>query len=208
MLTRIVQQDWFYAFAIWAFRSFARLVYGLKVTGLEHVPREGGQVVACNHFSFLDPPVVGVSMPREIHFMAKRELFERPASRLLMLGLRAFPVNREGSDTKAIRASIRRLKDGLAVGIFIQGTRNSGDVAALNGAAFLALRSGSQLLPTSVWREGRAFRVHFSEPVDLSEPGLKPKDATILLTRAINTALPAGMKIPEAAVSEPESAVS
>jgi len=196
VLTKLVQQLWFYRFARWAFRSFARLFYGLKVSGLEHVPAHGGLVVACNHFSSLDPPIVGVSVPREIHFMAKQELFDRPASRLLMLGLRAFPVRRGGSDTGATRAALRRVQDGLAVGIFIQGTRNSGDVAALNGAAFLALRGGAALLPTAVWREGRAFRVHFGEPLEISEQGLKPAEVTGRLSVAINSALPANMQIP------------
>lgn len=197
MLTRIVEQRWFYDFARWGFRTFARLFYGLRITGTENIPATGGLVIACNHFSSLDPPVVGVSLKREIHFMAKRELFDRPASRLLMLGLRSFPVNRGGSDTGAIRAAMRRLKEGLAVGIFIQGTRNAGDVAALNGAAFMALRTGSNLQPTAVWREGRAFRVHFGVPLDLGEPGLHPDELTARLTRAINNTLPEGMRIPE-----------
>src|SRR5690554_351425 len=102
MLTRLLQQRWFYNLAIWAFRVFARVFWGLRVTGVENVPGTGGLVVACNHFSAMDPPIVGVSVPREIHFMAKQELFDKPASRLLMLGLRAFPVKRGASDSGAI----------------------------------------------------------------------------------------------------------
>lgn len=172
MLTRLVQMDWFYWFAIRTFRTYARLFFGLRVSGLENVPPSGGLVVACNHFSSFDPPVVGVSVPREIHFMAKSELFERRGTRLLMLGLRAFPVVRGGQDTAAIRTGIRKLRSGLAVGIFIQGTRNAGDKEALNGAAFMALRGGAALLPTAVWREGRAFRVHFGEPMAIEDSGI------------------------------------
>lgn len=199
MLTRLVQQLWFYNFARWGFRTFARLFFGLRITGTENIPAEGGLIIASNHFSSMDPPIVGVSIRREIHFMAKRELFDTPASRLLMLGLRSFPVNRDGSDTGAIRAALRRLRDGLAVGIFIQGTRNAGDVAALSGAAFLALRSGAALQPTAVWREGRAYRVHFGVPLDLSEEGLDVATVNARLTRAINASLPGAMRIPEAA---------
>lgn len=195
MLTRLVQMDWFYWFAVVAFRSYARLFLGLKVTGVENVPASGGLVVACNHFSSFDPPVVGVSVPREIHFMAKRELFEKPGLRLLMLGLRTFPVNRSGSDTAAIRNGLRKLKSGLAIGIFIQGTRNAGDREALSGAAFLALRSGSALLPTAVWREGRRFRVHFGEPLQLGGRELSPEEVTVELTAAINSHLPQGRRM-------------
>ena len=191
MLTRLVQMDWFYWFAVWAFRTYARLFLGLRVSGLENVPKDGGLVVACNHFSSMDPPVVGVSVPREIHFMAKSELFERRGTRLLMLGLRAFPVDRSGKDTSAIRNGIRKLRAGLAVGIFIQGTRNAGDKEALNGAAFMALRSGAALLPTAVWREGRSFRVHFGEPLTLKDRELGPAELTLELSRAINRQLPA-----------------
>lgn len=190
MLTRLVQQLWFYNFAIWAFRTWARIFLGLRVSGQENIPAAGGVVVACNHFSSLDPPIVGVSVPREIHFMAKRELFDRPASRLLLLGLRAFPVKRGQNDTGATRTALRKLQSGLAVGIFIQGTRSSTETAALRGAAFLALRANALLVPTSVWREGRAYRVHFGEPLDTTREGLSPEEATRELVTAINSELP------------------
>lgn len=195
MLTRFVQQRWFYDFVIWGFRAWARMFLGLRVTGTENVPAEGGVVVACNHFSALDPPVVGVSVPREIHFMAKRELFDRPASRLLFLGLRAFPVNRGRNDTGATRTGLRKLQAGLAVGIFIQGTRTSTEGAALRGAAFLALRGNAVLVPTSVWREGRAYRVHFGTPIDMAREGLGPDEVTVELVTAINSELPEGQRM-------------
>lgn len=190
---------WFYRFAVWAFRSWAKLFLGLRVTGTGNVPREGGLVVACNHFSSLDPPVVGVSVPREIHFMAKKELFENPSMAVLMHGLRTFPVDRGGSDTAAIRTAMRKLRSGLAIGIFIQGTRNAGEAAALSGAAFLAQRSGAGLLPTAVWREGRAFRVHFAEPLQLQKDQSR-QELTEILTAAINEHLPADHRMGPPAV--------
>lgn len=190
---------WFYRFAVWAFRSWATLFLGLRVTGTGNVPRAGGLVVACNHFSSLDPPIVGVSVPREIHFMAKKELFEKPAMAVLMHGLRTFPVDRGGSDTAAIRTAMRKLRSGLAIGIFIQGTRNAGEAAALSGAAFLAQRSGAGLLPTAVWREGRAFRVHFAEPLQLQKDQ-SPQELTEILTAAINEHLPADHRMGPPAV--------
>lgn len=199
MLKRLVSGLWFYRFAVWAFRSWAKLFLGLRVTGTGNVPREGGLVVACNHFSSLDPPVVGVSVPREIHFMAKKELFENPAMAVLMHGLRTFPVDRGGSDTAAIRTAMRKLRSGLAIGIFIQGTRNAGEAAALSGAAFLAQRSGAGLLPTAVWREGRAFRVHFAEPLQLQKDQ-SPQELTEILTAAINEHLPADHRMGPPAV--------
>lgn len=195
MLTRLVQQIWFYNFVIWGFRWWARIFLGLRVSGVENVPAEGGVVVACNHFSALDPPIVGVSVPREIHFMAKRELFDKPASRLLFLGLRAFPVSRGKSDTGATRTGLRKLQAGLAVGVFIQGTRSKTETAALRGAAFLALRGNAQLVPTSVWREGRAYRVHFGVPLDVTRESLGAHQLTRELVIAINSELPEAQRM-------------
>jgi len=190
-LSRLTQGKWFFWTGRTAFLGYAKLAYGLKVEGAELVPREGGLVVAANHFSSLDPPVLGVSVPREIHFMAKKELFEKPLMRALVLGLRAFPVDRERSDLGAIKHSLRLLKDGLAVGIFAQGTRNAGDKEALDGAAFLAARGKVPLQPAAIWREGRRFRVRFGEPLTPAGSGREEIGAlTEELMRQINALLP------------------
>lgn len=195
-LQRWLEGDWFLALATWAFRSYARLVYGLRVEDEARVPREGGLVVAINHLSGLDPPVVGVSVPREIHFMAKKELFARPAGRLLMRGLRAFPVDRDRNDVGAVKDAMRRLRDGKAVGIFAQGTRNQGEAEALDGAAFLAQRGGVPLVPAAIHREGRRFRVRFGEPFRVEGRG-RPviRDATRTIMKRVNALLPSHAKI-------------
>jgi 1-acyl-sn-glycerol-3-phosphate acyltransferase len=166
-LETIVQQDWAFWFGRTCFLMYARLFLDLRIEGQEKVPRQGGLVVVSNHFSALDPPVMGVSIPREANYMAKKELFEKSWwFRLIILSLRAYPVDREGNATGAIKDSIRRVKDKqVAIGIFIQGTRNAGDAEALDGAAFIAQRAGVPLQPAAVWREGRSFRVRFGEPI-------------------------------------------
>jgi 1-acyl-sn-glycerol-3-phosphate acyltransferase len=164
-ITRFMQRAWFFWLGRTAFLVYAKLAYGIVVEGAELVPRKGGLVVASNHFSSLDPPVMGVSVPREVNYMAKKELFENRYLRALALGLRAFPVDRTRSDLGAIKHALRLLGNGVAVGIFAQGTRNAGDVAALDGAAYLALRAGVPLQPAAIWREGRRFHVRFGEPI-------------------------------------------
>jgi 1-acyl-sn-glycerol-3-phosphate acyltransferase len=166
-LERIVQQDWFFWFGRTVFLIYAKLFLGLRVEGQEKVPRQGGLVVVSNHFSSLDPPVMGVSIPREANYMAKKELFEgKWWFRLIIMGLRAYPVDREGNATGAIKDSIRRVKDKqVAIGIFIQGTRNAGDAEALDGAAFIAQRAGVPIQPAAIWREWRSFVVRFGDPI-------------------------------------------
>ncbi len=165
LLQRAVRGLWFFHFGRLTFLAFVRLFYGLKIEGREKVPRTGGLVVAANHTNGLDPPVLGVSVPREINFMAKKELFENRWLGLLLSGLRAYPVDREANDIGAIKESLRRIRGGRALGIFAQGTRSDGAAAALDGAAFLAQRASVPLIPAAIWREGRRFHVRFGDPL-------------------------------------------
>jgi 1-acyl-sn-glycerol-3-phosphate acyltransferase len=156
----------FYAFAVVVVRLVVGLGYGLRVTGQEHVPRVGGCVIGVNHISAWDPPVLGVATPREIHVMAKKELFASWWLRRILRGLRVFPVDREANDIGAIKEALRRLQRGHAVGIFFEGTRNpKGMAAAHQGAAYLAQRAAVPLVPAAIWREGRRFHVRFGPAI-------------------------------------------
>jgi 1-acyl-sn-glycerol-3-phosphate acyltransferase len=108
-----------------------------------------------------------------------------------MHGLRAFPVDRAANDIGAIKEALRQLRGGLAIGIFAQGTRNSGDKEALDGAAYLAQRAGVPLQPAAVWRQGRAFHVRFGNPIE--PDGRNREDArrmTRELMERVNAMLP------------------
>ncbi|HXW76062.1 MAG TPA: lysophospholipid acyltransferase family protein, partial [Candidatus Eremiobacteraceae bacterium] len=116
------------------------LLYAAQVSGVENVPASGGLVVAANHRSYLDPPLLGTWFPRTVHFMAKRELFSIPVLGYLISRVHAFPVDREHADLRAFRQALRILKDGGVVGIFPEGTRNlAGDAQARGGAVLLAV---------------------------------------------------------------------
>jgi 1-acyl-sn-glycerol-3-phosphate acyltransferase len=171
---------------------YVRMVYGLRVSGIEHVPLEGGCILGANHISAWDPIVVGMAFPREVHFMAKRELFRNPVLRRINHGLRAFPVDRSGNDIGAIKEALRRIQRGYAVGVFFEGTRNrGGEAQAQQGAAFLAQRGGVPLLPAAIWREGRGFCVKFGEP--LLAAGRSRGDAealTVALEGAVRALIP------------------
>lgn len=196
-LLRWVQRPWFFYTARTVYYLVARLLWGIHAEGREHVPRERGMVLAANHVSTFDPPTIGSLLPRPVSFMAKKELFENRFLNLIYRGVRAFPVDRGRSDVSAIKEALRRLKAGDAVGVFIQGTRNQGDVEALDGAAFLAQRAQVPILPAAIWREGRRFQVRFGEPFEV--PG---KDraamyaATAKTVERINDLLPTSMVLP------------
>ena len=114
----------FYALARGFVGVMVRTIFGLRVVGLENVPAAGGVVVAANHISNLDPPILGVAVPRPVSYMAKKELFAMPLLGPLIRHLNAFPVDRAAGGTAALRASLRLLKDGQCVVVFPEGGRN------------------------------------------------------------------------------------
>ncbi|MDA0699689.1 MAG: lysophospholipid acyltransferase family protein [bacterium] len=177
----------FYWFASTVVRWLLRVFYGLRVSGQEHVPRQGGCVIGMNHMSSWDPPVLGVTTPREIHVMAKKELFRTWIVRRVLRGLRVFPIDRAGNDIGAIKEALRRLQRGHAVGIFFEGTRNvgAGSADAHQGAAFLAQRAGVPIVPGAIWREGRRFHVAFGTPL---QPTGRTREETAELTAELAAA--------------------
>jgi len=156
---------WPYRLGFVFFTLVVRLLYGLRVHDAEHVPLSGPCVIASNHDSGWDPPVVGLATPRFLQFMAKRELFANRAFAALLHALGAFPVDRGRNDVGAIKEALRRLERGGTVGVFFEGTRRADAKEAMGGAAYLAQRTGAALVPTAIWREGRRFHVRFGEPL-------------------------------------------
>ncbi|MBV8299296.1 MAG: 1-acyl-sn-glycerol-3-phosphate acyltransferase [Candidatus Eremiobacteraeota bacterium] len=149
----------------------ARTIFRLRVVGAEKVPTTGPLIVAANHISNFDPPLLGVALPRPVAYMAKKELFAMPVIKQLIPRLNAYPVDRQAGGTAALRASLRLLKEGSAVGIFPEGGRNvSGTNEEKAGAAFLAAASGAPVVPAAIvgTRKLRPFRrvtVIFGDPV-------------------------------------------
>jgi 1-acyl-sn-glycerol-3-phosphate acyltransferase len=136
-----------------------RLLLRGRRTGQGHIPRQGAMVVVANHGSHLDPPLLGHVIGRPVAFMAKEELFRVPLLGPLIRACGAYPVQRGASDREALRTATHRLEEGWAVGVFLDGTRQSdGRVnAPLNGAALLAARAGVPLLPVAILNSHRAL---------------------------------------------------
>ena len=140
-----------YEFVKVVLQPTTRTLFKARVRGAEKVPASGPLVVAANHMSYLDPPILGTWFPRTISFMAKQELFELPILGPLIKRVHAFPVNREAGDVGAIRRALHILKQGGVVGVFPEGTRNlQGDAQARGGAVLLAATAHCPLVPVAL----------------------------------------------------------
>lgn len=121
-----------------------------KVYGFENVPKEGGFVIACTHNGYIDILNLGVSIhPREIHFMAKKQLFDIKGLGWLITKLNAFPVDRENPGPSVIKIPRQLIKDGKIVGIFPSGTRSSENTELKAGAVTIAQLAKAQIVPAA-----------------------------------------------------------
>lgn len=150
---------------------FFRAAGRLDIQGQENIPQKGGVIIAANHRSFADPPLIGVSTPREVHFLAKEELFRFKPFGWLIRNLNAHPLNRAG-DVGAFKLAERLLSKGYALIIFPEGTRSKTDKFGKFklGAAMLASRTGCAIVPTYVHnsaylKQFRRLRVMFGAPL-------------------------------------------
>ncbi|MGI6449311.1 MAG: lysophospholipid acyltransferase family protein [Desulfitobacteriia bacterium] len=142
----------FYAFAKALLTLFLK-VKGYKVQGLENIPAEGPLIVASNHVSMWDPVIVGCALPRQVFFIAKEELFDKPFLGKILAGLGAFPVKRGQGDIGAIKKSLAVLKAGNILGIFPEGTRSqSGAIQeAMSGIVLIAEKSKAPIIPVKIY---------------------------------------------------------
>ncbi|WP_084709707.1 lysophospholipid acyltransferase family protein [Rubrobacter aplysinae] len=162
--------------------AVAGLLLGLRVHGEEHVPRTGPLIIASNHRRYLDPVYVCMAVPRRIQWMGKKELFVFPFAGLFYL-IGSFPVDRQGGGRAALRAALRYLDLGAALGIFPEGTRRretrTDREAPKSGAIMLASRSGAPVLPVYVGPvpnllqrlRGERLEIHLGEPRVIREGG-------------------------------------
>jgi len=148
-----------YSFAKSVLRPSTRAAFDVRVTGTENVPHDGGLVVAANHRSYLDPPLLGAWFPRTIHFMVKLELFKTFILGRLIRAVHAFPIDRDRADVASIRQALRILKRGDVVGIFPEGTRNlAGEAQARGGAVLLGATAHCPIVPVALVNTQYAVR--------------------------------------------------
>jgi 1-acyl-sn-glycerol-3-phosphate acyltransferase len=176
---RVYWFGWFFC------RSVFRWILGVRYVDWEKVPLEGALVVAPNHRSYLDPPLVGCGVPRELHFFAKAELFNVPLLGSVIRAYNALPVKRGEADRRALSISLEVVRQGGGLVVFPEGTRSrSADYLAPKlGTAMIAARGGARITPVFVATAGggstlvrsmlriRRIEVRYGDPIDVPAAG-------------------------------------
>lgn len=128
----------------------------VDVCGLENLPK-GGFLIASNHVSFLDPPLIGCVIPREMYFFARKTLLDNIVLRHVLPYCNVIPVDRDGgSDVAAFKKVFSVLKQGHAIILFPEGTRSkTGQLGkAQGGAGLMACMARVPVVPTRVFGTG------------------------------------------------------
>lgn len=158
--------------------SLTRATTSIRTYGRERVPREGGAVLAVNHFNFIDVPVIGTMCPRRLVFVAKSELFDVPGLSQLIAAHGTLAIRRGESDRDALRRMRKTVRENDMLGLFVEGTRQTSGVPgeAKPGAAMIAISEGVPVVPAAIhgsqtWKLGNraAVSLAFGEPMRFAE---------------------------------------
>jgi 1-acyl-sn-glycerol-3-phosphate acyltransferase len=150
-------------YLFWFFRTliavYIRVFCRLKRSGHKNIPGKGGLIVASNHVAAADPFIMGAAVPRELMFMAKKELFETPFSGWLIKYLNAFPVDRFGFDRDVIKRSLEMLNSGRTLVMFPEGTRSKDGRLREGkiGIGMLAKKAGVPIVPVYIVNSRKAW---------------------------------------------------
>ena len=151
------------------------LLYRPTIIGKENIEKEGPIVLAGNHTKWLDPIMLVAIVKRQVHFLAKIELFKGPIS-LITKGMGAIPVNRKIHDKNALETAITSLKEGLCIGIFPEGTINRTNNLIMPfkiGAVKMSKETNATLIPFVITGKYKLFRksikIEFLKPLKVSD---------------------------------------
>ncbi|MBP7274613.1 MAG: 1-acyl-sn-glycerol-3-phosphate acyltransferase [Kiritimatiellae bacterium] len=178
------RSTFFYAIVTWGLRVLLRLLFHVRTKGVRRFPQHGAFIVAGNHASFLDPPVMGAMIKGwMIHFMARDSLFHPPWFGGALRRLGVIPLDRARGDIGAMRKALQTLKEGKALGLFPEGTRSpDGNLQpAKGGIGFLVAKAAVPVFPAYIhgtfeaWPKGSKMKrgtrvtVVYGDPISPEE---------------------------------------
>jgi 1-acyl-sn-glycerol-3-phosphate acyltransferase len=141
------------------FRTLYKFYFGWRVCNPERVPLEGPVILASNHASFLDPPLVGAGLKRGISYLARENLFRFPVLGWVLHRWQVVPVDREGGGAKGLKAILDRLLAGGAIILFPEGTRTRDGrlQTARSGIGLTVIKSNAPVVPVRVFGTFEAY---------------------------------------------------
>ena len=175
------KQKTFYMKAHKVLAPLIRFFSGIKTHGKENIPREGGYMLCSNHIAVRDVLLMGATCPRQIKFVAKKELFSIPILSSVIKALGAVKIDRGGNDVGALRKSIELIDGGDIVSIFPQGHRypkvDPSTTPIKSGAGMVAFRSGCDVIPVFIKTKGNKYgifkriEIFYGKPIKNSDLG-------------------------------------
>lgn len=168
----------FYKKAIKIIRSLVNILYKPTIEGTKNIKLDSGFILAGNHKSLLDIPLLAAAVDPNVRFMGKKELFENSICNYFFSKLGAFPVDREGIDLNAIKTAMRLLKEEEVLGIFPEGTRNKSDelLPFKEGTTRIAMKTKKPIIPFGIsgeYKLGGGITIRFGEAIDFNQLNLE-----------------------------------
>lgn len=179
------------AFIKWVILVYCKIVYRVKIIGIEDVPKDEQFIFCANHRTYLDPPLIEVTAKRHIRFLAKQELAENKFFAFLGYLFEVIYVKRDEKDITAIKSTLKILKNKESIALFPEGTRNGLEKGQelKDGTAFFAIKSGVKVLPIGISGEVKPFHqvtIKYGKPLDFSEyTDVKDKETLEKVTNTI-----------------------
>ncbi|MFZ0827675.1 MAG: lysophospholipid acyltransferase family protein [Verrucomicrobiia bacterium] len=148
------------------FRAMYRLYFRWRVFNAERVPPTGPVILASNHASFLDPPLVGSGLRRPINYLARESLFRFPGIGALLRSWNSVPVDRDGGGAAGLKTILDRLLAGGGIILFPEGTRTSdGNLqSARSGIGLVVIKSAAPVVPVRTFGTFEAYGRHVTFP--------------------------------------------
>ncbi len=177
-----------YRFSWYVLRAIFTVYFRWRVVGVERIPMDGPVVFASNHASFLDPPLIGASVPREASFLARESLFRFPLLGAVIRSINAVPVDRDGKSPRGLKAILDRLSTGMPVVLFPEGTRTRDGrlLPARSGVGLAVVKSGAPVVPIRIFGSFESYsrKMWFPRPCKISVVYGDPIDFGSLLEEA------------------------
>jgi 1-acyl-sn-glycerol-3-phosphate acyltransferase len=158
--------NWSYRLGWLFFRTFFAFYSRARYFNADRVPSDGPVILASNHASFLDPPLVGSGIGRMVNYLARDTLFDAPLVGSLLRSWKVVPVDREGGGGAGLKAILDRLRQGGVILLFPEGTR-TGDGAlrpAKSGIGLAVIKSSAPVVPVRVFGTFEAYGRHLQWP--------------------------------------------